>query len=58
MQTERTYWVTIPEGDFIATLMEDWDSMEIQWDIWDEEGGQVKGRLEAKVIEEIEKLLQ
>jgi hypothetical protein len=58
MQTERTYNVSIPEGEFTATLMEDWDSTEVNWEIWDESGNIVSGKRALAVIAEIEKILE
>jgi len=58
MQTERTYNVSIPEGQFTATLMEDWGSTEFSWEIWDEDGDPARGEAELAVIAEIEKILE
>ena len=54
IQTEKTYEVTYKNRSYTVTLLEDFASGYIQYDIFNNKGMEVEGELEMEIITYLE----
>ena len=55
IQTEKTYEVKYKNRSYTVTLLEDFGSGYIQYDIFNDNGMEVEGELELEIINHLEK---
>ena len=54
LQTEKTYEVKYKNRSYTVTLLEDFGSGYIQYDIFNDNGMEVEGELEMEIINHLE----
>ena len=54
LQTEKTYEVKYKNRSYTVTLLEDFGSGYIQYDIFNDNGMEVEGELELEIINHLE----
>lgn len=54
LQTEKTYEVKYKNKSYTVTLLEDFGSGYIQYDIFNDNGMEVEGELEMEIINHLE----
>lgn len=54
IQTEKTYEVKYKNKGYTVTLLEDFGSGYIQYDIFNDNGMEIKGELELEIINHLE----
>ena len=57
LQTETTWNIELGGEGWTVTLLEDWETLTVAWEVWDDEGEEYNGPRLEEIIELIESTL-